>query len=145
MKPFLFFLFILISVSVNAQNTLSDTSSVTVHKDPRIDMLIKKEAAINSSNKRSSGRTMPGYRLLVINTNSRDEAINTKTKIYTYFPELKSYLLYQSPFFKVKAGNFQTRDDAKRYQSLMSTIFPKGVFIINDTIEVRPEKDNDSN
>ena len=45
------------------------------------------------------------------------------------------------PFFKLKAGNFKTRDEAKRYQSLMNAIFPKGVFIINDVIEVKPELD----
>jgi len=84
---------------------------------------------------------MRGYRLLVINTNSRDEAIAAKTKIYTHFPDQKAYLTYQSPFFKLKAGNYQTRDEAKRYQELMNTIFPKGVFIISDTIEVKPEKE----
>jgi hypothetical protein len=114
---------------------------VIIHKDPRIDLLMKKQAAINTAAKKSAGRTMRGYRLLVTNTSSRDEAIAAKTKIYTYFPDLNVYLTYQSPFFKLKAGNFQTRDDAKRYQQLMNTIFPKGVFIINDTIEVKPEKE----
>ena len=86
---------------------------------------------------------MKGYRLLIINTNSRDEAIAAKTKIYTHFPDQKAYLTYQSPFFKLKAGNYQTREDAKRYQDLMNVLFPKGVFIISDTIEVKPEKDNE--
>ncbi len=84
---------------------------------------------------------MRGYRLLVVNTNSRDEVIAAKTKVYTYFPELKSYVVYQTPFFKLKAGNFQTRDEAKSYQQAMNSIFPKGVFIIGDTIEVQPEPD----
>jgi hypothetical protein len=86
---------------------------------------------------------MRGYRLLVLNTNSRDEAIAAKSKIYTHFPDQKAYLTYQSPFFKLKAGNFQTRDDAKRYQSLMNTLFPKGVYIVNDVIEVAPVKDEE--
>ena len=84
---------------------------------------------------------MRGYRLLIINTNSRDEAIAAKTKIYTYFADQKSYLTYQAPFFKLKAGNYQTREEAKKYLGLMKTLFPKGVFIMSDTIEVKPEKE----
>lgn len=117
--------------------------AVIVHKDPRIDALVKKQASINTSSKKAGGRTMRGYRLLVVNTSSRDEAIAAKTKIYTHFPDQKAYLSFQSPFFKLKAGNFQTRDEARRYQSLMNSLFPKGVFIINDTIEVKPEKEEE--
>ena len=82
-----------------------------------------------------------GYRVLVVNTNKRDEAIAAKTKIYTNFPELKAYLVYQSPYFKLKAGNFRTREEAAQYQKMLAPYFPKGVFIMNDSIEVTPEKE----
>ena len=52
----------------------------------------------------------------MINTNNRDEAIAAKTKVYTYFPELKAYLQYQSPYFKLRAGNFKTREEAEKYR-----------------------------
>jgi hypothetical protein len=142
-RSFLFLSFLFCLVTLNAQDTLVyDGPSVVVHKDSRIDALVKKQANINIAVKKASGRTMRGYRLQIINTNSRDEAIAAKTKIYTHFPDQKAYLNYQSPFFKLKAGNYQTRDEAKRYQELMNTLFPKGVFIINDIIEVKPEKDD---
>lgn len=142
MKKVLFLLACLVSLSAFAQETTSlDGPSVIVHKDPRIDALVKKQSNINITVKKAAGRTMPGYRLLIVNTNSRDEAIAAKTKIYTHFPDQKAYLTYQSPFFKLKAGNYQTRDEAKRYQALMNNLFPKGVFIVSETIEVKPEKD----
>ena len=131
--------FLFTSLKIHAQ----DTSSVVVHKDPRIDLLIKKESDINLAIKRANARTTKGYRLMVLNTVKRDEAINAKTRIYTYFPELKAYLIYQSPYFKLKAGNFRSRDEAEKYQKELSVYFPKGVFIIGDTIEVKPEKDNE--
>lgn len=118
-----------------------DTSSVLVHKDPRLDLLMKKQADLNAAARKAAARTAKGYRLLVVNTNKRDEAIAAKTKVYTNFPELKAYLIYQSPFFKLKAGNFRTRDEAAQYQKYLNAFFPKGVFIINDTIEVTPEKE----
>ena len=144
-KSFLGFLVIASANFATAQNVITptppqDTSAVIVHKDLRIDMLIKKQAQINEETARESRRTMKGYRLMVINTNKRDEAIAAKTKIYTYFPELKAYLLYQSPYFKLKAGNFKTRDEAEDYQKKLNAFFPKGVFIISDIIEIKPEK-----
>jgi hypothetical protein len=60
-----------------------------------------------------------------------------KTKVYTYFPELKAYLWHQTPYYNVKAGNFKDRKDAEAYQKKMNTYFPKGVFIMNDVVEVK--------
>lgn len=139
MKYFFLFAFILIAFFVKAQ----DTSSVVIHKDPRIDELLKKQGEANAAIKKANARSARGYRLLVINTNKRDDAIAAKTKVYTNFPELKAYLVYQSPFFKLKVGNFRTREEAQQYQKSLSFYFPKGVFIMNDTIEITPEKDEE--
>jgi hypothetical protein len=138
-KNFLFFLFsFFISFLTYAQ--YDTAQSVVVHKDPRIDLLIKKQASINTTTKKSYARNMRGFRIMVVNTNKREDAITAKTKVYTYFPELKAYLVYQAPFFRLKAGNFKTRDEADKYRKQMTPLFPKGVFIINDTIEVKGEK-----
>jgi len=141
MKYFLFVSLMVIAVCVSAQ----DTSSVVVHKDPRIDLLLKKQGEVNAAIRKANARTARGYRLLVINTNKRDDAIAAKTKVYTNFPELKAYLVYQSPYFKLKVGNFKTREEAQQYQKTLGYYFPKGVFIMADTIEITPEKDLENN
>lgn len=140
MKYFLFLSLIVMAIGVSAQ----DTSSVVVHKDPRLDILLKKQGEVNAAIKKANARTARGYRLLVINTNKRDEAIAAKTKVYTNFPELKAYLVYQSPYFKLKVGNFKTRDEALQYQKSLGYYFPKGVFVIADTIEITPEKEGEN-
>ncbi len=117
-----------------------DSNSVVVHKDPRIDNLVKKQAQINEETSREARRFVKGFRLMVITTNSRDEAIAAKTKVYTYFPELKAYLWHQSPYYKLKVGNFKDRKEAEAYQKRMNIYFPKGVFIMPDTVEIKPEK-----
>lgn len=139
MKYFLLLSFISFALCATAQ----DTPSVVVHKDPRIDLLLKKQGDANAAIRKANARTAKGYRLLVINTNKRDEAISAKTKVYTNFPELKAYLVYQSPYFKLKVGNFRTREEAQEYQKSLGVYFPKGVFIVNDVIEITPEKDTD--
>ena len=139
-------LFLIISFLVIKTGTAQDINEqvdtsglVVVHKDPRLDLLVNKQIQINEETSRLARRTMRGYRLMVINTNKRDEAIAAKTQVYTYFPELKAYLQYQSPFFKLKAGNFKTRDEAEEYRKRLNIYFPKGVFIMNDVIEVKPD------
>lgn len=123
----------------------SQDSSVVIHKDPRIELLVKKQEQINEYTTRNARRTAKGYRLLIISTNSRDEAIAAKTKVYTNFPELKAYMWHQSPYFKVKAGNFKDRKEADDFRKRMAPFFPKGVYIMNDTIEISLDSDDDDN
>lgn len=149
MKILRFFAVLLITFLAKSQQTHAqaksgnDSNSVIVHKDPRVDILVKKQAQINEETTKEGRKTAKGYRLLVINTNKRDEAIAAKTKVYTYFPDLKAYLIYQSPYFKVKVGNFKDRKDADDFRKELSTLFPKGVFIINDIIEIRSDKNKE--
>lgn len=150
----LFSIFLLLTsatlFSQNSQKLATDTTgnnvdsgSVIVHKDARLDLLVKKQAEINEATTRESRRTDKGFRLLIISTNSREEAIAAKTKVYSTFPELKAYLWHQSPYYKVKAGNFKDRKDAETYQRKLNPFFPKGVFIMKDVIEVKPGKENE--
>jgi hypothetical protein len=139
-----FFLFISIMIVSTGFAQYADTTAVIVHKDSRMETLSRKQATVNAAIKKASARSMKGYRLLIVNTTNRNEAMDAKTKIYTYFPELKAYLGYQAPYFKLKAGNFKTREEADRYRQNLNSLFPKGVFILNDMIEVTPEKEGET-
>ncbi|MBS1609923.1 MAG: SPOR domain-containing protein [Bacteroidetes bacterium] len=145
MRLFFVFLSVLITGSVFSQLTTpapaQDSSSVIVHKDQRLDMLIRKQIEINEETSRDARRIAKGFRLLVVNTNKREDAIAAKTKVYTFFPELKPYLIYQSPYYRLKVGNFKERKDAEAYQLRLNAYFPKGVFIVNDIIEVKLDTD----
>jgi hypothetical protein len=145
MKLSLLIFSIFISAALSAQDSAwknnIDTNTVIVHKDQRLDMLVRKQIEINEVTSRDARRVGKGFRLLVVNTNKREEAIDAKTKVYTYFPELKPYLIYQSPYFKLKVGNFKERKDAEAYQKRLNTYFTKGVFVINDVIEMKLDTD----
>jgi len=136
-----FWLLLVIPSKVAAQDSLfiskNDSSYVSIIKDNRIDGLIKRQMQVNEETSRNARRIEKGFRLLVISTTLRHEALAAKTKVYSYFPELKAYLFHQSPYYKVKAGNFKDRKDAELYQRRLELLFPKGVFIINDLIEVK--------
>lgn len=135
MKSFLTILAVLLVMGGYAQT--DSTSSVAIHKDPRIELLKAKQAEINEVTTRNARRTGPGYRILVINTNDRNKAYEAKTRIYQSFPELKAYLMYQTPFIKLKVGNFKSREEADEYVERIKRLFPTGVYVVRDVIELK--------
>jgi len=116
-----------------------DTASVVVHKDPRIDLLVAKQIEINDVTTRNSRRTAPGFRIMVISSNNRNAVLDAKTKMYQRFPDLKAYMQYQAPFFKLKVGNFRDRTEAESYLPTIQKLFSGRVYVVLDTIEVNPE------
>ncbi|HMH24237.1 MAG TPA: SPOR domain-containing protein [Puia sp.] len=118
----------------------ADTTSVVVNKDARVDELIRKQVEINEETTRDSRRNMPGFRLQVISSQDRNKVFAAKARILQQFPDLKPYLMYQAPNYKLKVGNFKTQEEAEEYQKELSRLFPSGLFIIRDTIEVKLEK-----
>ena len=139
--PVLVFVVLLFAATGNAQ---TEKQSVTVNKDPRIDLLDKKQVEANEILTRDERRSAAGYRILVINTPDRAKATEAKIKMYQAFPELKSYLSFQSPKFHLKVGNFRDRSEAEVYLENIKLSFPTGVYIVRDIIEVDPVATADS-
>jgi len=117
----------------------TDTSGVLVYKDARLDQLVHKQIEINEETTRDSRRSMPGYRIQVLNSPDRNKVFAAKTKIYQQFPDLKPYLLYQPPNYKLRVGNFRTQEEAEDFEKQLTRLFPSGLYVIRDTIEVVPE------
>jgi hypothetical protein len=134
MHKSLIILLLFLSAQAIAQ---TDSNTVMVNKDPRIDLLVRKQIEINEETTRETRRSIPGYRIQVVNSADRNLVYAAKTKVYQQFPELKLYLMYQSPNYKLKAGNFRTQEEAEEYGKQLSKLFPSGVYVIRDTIEVK--------
>jgi len=138
MKRLLFIisLFCAISYTSNAADT------IIVHKDARLDMLTEKQVAINKVTSRmTSNGLFKGYRLQVLNTRSRDDAFKIKASLLENFPGEKVYVLYQSPYFKVRVGNFVNRDDAENFKKQVSFFIKQPVYVVEDGIEYIPGAD----
>jgi hypothetical protein len=116
-------------------------SQVDIVKDHRIDLLIEKQEELNKKAYIENNRTAAGFRILVVNTNDRNKAMDVKSKLMRDFPEHKTYLIYQSPYFKIQIGNFRSRPDAESLRKQITRLYPTGVIIIPSKIEVKPEED----
>jgi len=134
MHKILFIGALLIAHAATAQVD-SGRTSVSVVKDPRVDQLVRKQIDINEETTRDSRRMMPGFRIQVINSPDRNKVFAAKARIYQEFPELKPYLMYQAPNYKLKVGNFMTQEEAETYQRRLSRLFPTGLYVVPDTIE----------
>jgi hypothetical protein len=135
----LLFIFLMNMQKLKAQ---TDSARVEVIKDPRIDLLIKKQAQINkiAVYKNSRGE-YKGFRLMIMNTNDRELAYKTRSDILRYYPEYNVYMAYQAPYFKIKMGDFIKRADAEKLKKEISGMFKQGTFVVQDIIKLSPEEE----
>jgi hypothetical protein len=117
----------------------ADTSGVVVTKDPRIDMLVRRQIAANELATRESRRNVPGFRIQVMNTPDRTKIYDAKAKVYEQFPDWKPYVLYQAPNYKLRVGDFKTEEEANAalQQLQQSKLFPEGMYVIRAIIELK--------
>jgi hypothetical protein len=131
---------------VFAQESLSvDTtahSNISLEKDERIDVLATKMRAYNELMNARRARTGKGYRLMVLNTSDRAQAMSIRSALIQRYPDHKVYMIFQSPFIKLKFGNYVEKKDAEdmRKELQKSGIIPGNIYLIPETIEVKPEK-----
>jgi hypothetical protein len=143
-----FFLF-LASVTAHAQTR----GTVEVIKDPRIDTLAARrlEAArmVSRSVPKSSNTpvvtnnnttinnntpiTIDGYRVQFFSGPARDDAYNAQARLNEKYPNLRTYIIYREPDFKVHAGDCRTRLEATKLVQQLRPLFPT-LFIISEKI-----------
>ena len=123
--------------------TAEAADTIVVKKDPRLDVLSAKQVQVNKANALTGTAQYKGYRIQVISTNSRDQAFGMKNTMQANYPDQKVYLMYLSPNFRVRVGNFLKRDDAENFRKEMNKLFPEGLYIVEDTIEVAMSEEDE--
>ena len=137
MKLKIFVCLLLLNNAVHAQ--MDSTSSIEFIKDSRLDVLVKKQAQINKvSGFKSSTGQYKGFRIMVLNTNNRELAYSTKANLLQRYPDENVYMAYQSPYYKLKIGDFVKKEDAEKFKKQIVGI-SQSVFVIQDLIKIKPE------
>jgi hypothetical protein len=148
MRTVLMLFFFISMQHAYAQNEftkIDSLGSVVIKKDSRIDILATKQAEVNKLTRRmSSSGNIRGYRIQVISTQNRDQANSIKAEMLRRFPDQGAYMLYQSPNFRVRVGNFLTQKDAQDMRKDIAALYPgRGIYIVPDLIEYVPAEDED--
>jgi hypothetical protein len=148
-KTALLFFTATLCIAVNAQTTpatpVADSvvsGKIVVNKDPRMDILAKKQAAHYSTlaaNSNLGPYAARGYRLMVLSSNDKAYAMNVRAALLQRFPEHKVYMTYQAPFIKLKFGNFVDQSDAERYKRMItaSKIVKTNIYVVPEVVEVK--------
>jgi hypothetical protein len=115
--------------TIDIQNVLNkgDWGHLSINADERIaDLLdIQKEISIRK-------RGIDGYRVQLFQ-GSKDEAFRIKAEFMKKYPDCKVYILFRTPDFRVRAGDFRTRSEAIKLKYTVEKNFPNPL-IVEDII-----------
>ncbi len=83
-----------------------------------------------------------GYRLMLLSTTDRNQAIQLRSQLLQQFPEHGVYMIFQSPYIKIKMGNFIEREEAEKTRKQLSKaeVVSGNIYIIPEMVEVKPDK-----
>jgi len=98
-----------IEVAVS-EKPLRQAGEVTIQQNERLDILLSRFEKVNRERK-----GMWGYRIQIFfgsGINAREDAYRAKAKFLSKFNGVPAYVLYQTPFYKVRVGDFRTKREA---------------------------------
>jgi hypothetical protein len=127
---------------VQSRDSLMIWDKLNIQSEPRIRELLDQHVKQNKKN-----NTTFGYRLQIYfgsGTNAHAQATKIRTDFLSVHPDLKVYLIFKSPDFKVLVGNFRTKSEALKMQKSLINQYPNA-FIVADDIALPELLGNTSN
>jgi hypothetical protein len=117
--------------------------TIHVERDWRIEVLGKKMAEYNESLANKGGiRSVRGYRLMLLSTSDRNQAMAVRSKLLQQYPDQSVYMAFQSPYIKLKFGNFTDKAEAERYRKQItgSGLITNNIYVVSETVQVKVDK-----
>lgn len=115
----------------------ADTTGVIIHADPRLSLLTE---TIKAKSRNSGIRSGRGFRVQIYSGSDRSKANAVKVDFMRRFPNVRTYMSYIQPQFRVKAGDFKTREDARKLVQQLNHLYAP-VMIVPDIIVINPFKE----
>lgn len=103
-----------------------------LNQDPEMIRLVEMHIRKNES-----VRGIPGFRVEIFFSSAldaRQRALQAKTAFLRDYPDVNVYVIYVSPDFKVRVGDFRTKSEALAMMKKIQDRFPKA-FLVPDMIE----------
>jgi hypothetical protein len=136
MKKYAFtsILTILIALGSNAQsvdicNSPQATGIVRIMADPALQQLVFPNEVIATDN-----NVMNGFRIQVYSGTNRTEAEHIKQELSQNYGNIPVYEIYQSPYFKIRVGDFRNRIEAQELFYKLKQQYT-GILLAPDKIE----------
>jgi hypothetical protein len=107
-------------------------NNILFFKDPRVDVLQKMYMYKETDLKKL-------IRVQVFQASSRDKVFEAKTDFIKRFPGIQTFITYQSPNFKLRAGEFESSTEAFKFLQQIKPYFPAS-FVIEEMTKEEKEK-----
>ncbi|OFX90328.1 MAG: hypothetical protein A2W99_08270 [Bacteroidetes bacterium GWF2_33_16] len=104
-----------------------DNGNVVIYQDDRLNKIVWKHV---SQNKEFNG--VQGFRIRIfsdLGQAAREKSQDANAKFNELFPEISVYREYDSPYFKVYAGDYRTKNDAIKDFKRIKTYFPSAFIV----------------
>lgn len=115
--------------------TIEAGKKVTIKQDARIDKLLIERVEKHEDTSDvdevivPESYTGPGFRLQVFSSNeqrtAKDDALVVERKLRSSFPGVGVYRVYNSPFWKVRVGDFRSMDEARTFRTNLLKLLPE--------------------
>lgn len=125
----------LLCITVYAQE--DEKGQLTIIQDPLVDTLLSKHLYLNEQNP-----GIDGWRIQIFfeaGNYSKTQAMEAKTEFVSKYPDLRNYLIFQEPYYKVRIGDYRTKIEAEKVLKEIIDDYPNA-FVVKDEINF-PELD----
>lgn len=123
--PRIFFALLFCLLAVNA---VSAQSSVTINADAGISDLME---LFQTENERVL--KVPGWRVQILATTDRARLETVESEFKVNYPSISVDWVHTKPYYKLRAGAFQTKQEAERLKYTLGRQF-EGVYLVKDDI-----------
>lgn len=121
---------LVVKKSINSVSKSNSTPDQNAAEDEQIE-----------SQSTSNPAKSAGYRVQVFSDNNqrtaKGEARSKEAKMREAFPAFNTYIVYNSPFWRLKVGDFRTRDEAEAAADAIKLHFPsfaREIRVVRDRI-----------
>jgi hypothetical protein len=106
--------------------------NLNINQDPKLDKMLSWHISNNKIN-----NSIDGYRVEIFfssNADAKEKALRKKIEFLSIYPDNTVHIKYISPNFRVRVGDFRTKNEAlKLYREIKDT-YPVA-FIVSDKID----------
>ena len=111
------------------------SQNINIQQDNKISELVESHKKANLK-----VNCISGYRVQIFfdsGANSKQNASKVKNNFNTKYPEVPVYLFFKEPNFRVRAGDFRTRHEARGFLIKILSEYPNA-FVVKDEINYPP-------
>lgn len=121
---------------LTAKSSAQTHGQVEIIKDPRIDSIIAHRLIATKSPLGKIGSSSGyGYRVQFFISSNRNEIYAKQAAFNQMYPDLRTYIIYQEPNYKLKAGDYRTRLEAQKLMRDIRPQFPT-LFLVSEKINL---------